>query len=97
MSFTKIACAIGIALSMLAADVSAQIYVKVRPSRPHYARITAPGPRHLWIEDDWTLNGDAYTWNGGRWAEPPSANVVWVPGHWRHRHHGWTWVPGRWR
>jgi hypothetical protein len=76
---------------------SAQVWVTIRPPRPHYVRVVAPSPRHVWIDEDWTLRGGQYVWNGGRWALPPHPGMVWVPGHWRHRPGGDFWVGGHWR
>lgn len=75
----------------------AQIYIRVRPERPHYERVVAPSPRHVWIEEEWEPRGGQYVFSGGRWAEPPRPRAVWVAGHWRQRPRGWVWVPGHWR
>ena len=76
---------------------NAQIFVNVRPDRPHYERTVAPSPRHVWIDEEWEPRGNTYAFVGGHWAEPPRANGVWVAGHWRHRPHGWVWISGHWR
>jgi hypothetical protein len=34
---------------------------------------------------------------GGRWAEPPHAGWIWVPGHWKEGPNGSYWRPGHWR
>ena len=75
----------------------AQIYVKIRPNRPHYERVVAPSPRHIWVEEDWEPRGNDYVFVGGRWAEPPRDRARWVPGHWRHSPRGDYWKPGHWR
>ena len=89
-----------LALGMLVDIYSgnAQVYIKVRPPRPPKVNvhIHAPGPRHVWIEDEWVPHRGRYEYRGQRWVEPPRPGVVWVPGHWRHRRHGWIWVPGHW-
>ncbi len=76
---------------------SAQIFVAVRPTRPHYERVVAPSPRHIWIEEDWEPRDRGYVFVGGHWAEPPRANVRWIPGHWRQKPRGWVWIRGHWR
>ncbi len=78
-------------------SASAQIYVKIRPERPHYERVVAPSPRHVWVDEDWEMRGGKYVFVGGRWAEPPRPRAAWIPGHWRQRPRGWVWVPGHWR
>src|SRR4051812_19256811 len=74
-----------------------EVRVRARPHMPHYERVAAPSPRHVWIDEDWEPNGKTYVFHGGRWAEPPSTGGTWVAGHWRQRHGGWVWIPGHWR
>jgi hypothetical protein len=75
----------------------AQVYVRVRPERPHYERVVAPSPRHVWIDEEWEPRGGTYTFVGGHWAEPPHPGARWNAGRWKHGHHGYVWVSGRWR
>jgi WXXGXW repeat (2 copies) len=75
----------------------AQVYVRVRPARPHYERVVAPSPRHVWIDEEWEPRSGSYVFVGGRWAEPPHPHFRWVPGHWKATRHGDIWVPGHWR
>jgi hypothetical protein len=78
---------------------SAQIFVTVRPERPHYERTIAPSPRHVWIDEEWEPRGNAYAFTGGHWAEPPHGHAHWQQGHWenRDRDHQSQWRPGHWR
>jgi len=76
---------------------SAQIFVTVRPPRPHYVRVVAPSPRHVWVEEEWVERGGRYEWAGGHWVEPPRPHARWIPGHWANRPRGWVWIPGHWR
>ncbi|WP_162903223.1 hypothetical protein [Taibaiella koreensis] len=83
-----------------AMDSQAQIYVRIRPPRPQVvvtARPVAPSPRHVWVTEDWVVDGGAYRWHGGYWAAPPRPGLVWARGHWRHSRRGDLWIPGRWR
>ena len=75
----------------------AQIYVHVRPVVPHYVRIEAPSPRHVWIDEEWEPRGGSYAFVGGHWAEPPYAGATWVPGRWAHHDRGEYWIRGHWR
>lgn len=93
----KILVMLAVILSVGIYTADAQIIVRVRPERPKYVRVVSPGPRHVWIEEDWEPRGQSYVFVGGRWAEPPRDRGRWVPGHWRHRPHGWVWVRGHWR
>jgi len=88
---------LAIALTTGALSSSAQIEVAIRPDRPHYERVVAPSPRHVWIDEDWELRGGRYVFVGGHWALPPRPGGMWVPGHWKQTPHGWMWKPGHWR
>jgi hypothetical protein len=78
-------------------SASAQIFVNVRPTYRVVHRVPAPGPRHVWIDEDWRIDGGRYVYAGGYWSAPPFVGAVWVPGRWHHRRGGWAWAPGRWR
>jgi hypothetical protein len=90
---------LALAIIMVSGIVSAeaQIVVNVRPARPHYVRTVRPGPRHVWVDEEWRPEGGHYVWAGGYWAEPPHPRAAWVPGHWRNTRGGSIWVPGHWR
>ena len=75
----------------------AQVFVRARPERPHYVRVVAPGPRHIWIDEEWESRGGAYVFVGGHWALPPRPRAIWIAGHWRNGRRGWVWIPGHWR
>jgi hypothetical protein len=79
--------------------VQAQIYVRVRPSRPAVVvhRPPAPARGHVWVDEEWEPKGTAYGWKGGYWAAPPRPGAVYIKGHWSHRRRGNVWVAGRWR
>ena len=74
-----------------------ELEVKVRPERPHYERVVAPSPRHVWIDEDWEPRGGTYVFVGGRWAEPPHPGWIWMPGHWKETPRGHMWIRGHWR
>lgn len=90
--------AVAFMISASVTESTAQIIVKVRPPRPTVVvtRPPAPGPGHVWIEEDWVGRGRDYEWHGGYWAAPPQRGYVWVPGRWTHSRRGYVWVPGRW-
>ncbi|HWZ02872.1 MAG TPA: hypothetical protein VNX40_04620 [Mucilaginibacter sp.] len=60
-----------------------------------------PSPRHVWVNEEWTWNGQAnkYIYHPGYWMVPPRDGDVWVPGHWKRRGYqpGYKWVPGHWK
>ena len=74
-----------------------EIIIKARPPIPHYERVHAPSPRHVWIDEEWEPRGGTYVFAGGRWAEPPHPHMIWVPGHWATRPRGEVWIRGHWR
>jgi hypothetical protein len=88
------------AVSESRAQISAGIYVGVRPPRPHgvvVVRPPAPSPRHVWVAEEWTPASGTYAYHAGYWAIPPRPGEVWIAGHWRHEHHrGYVWIPGHW-
>ena len=84
---------IGIGLSVQAQS----IYVKVRPVVPVVVRPAAPGPHHVWIEEEWRPSGATYVYAGGYWAAPPKPGWIWIPGHWKKHTNGEYWVTGHWR
>ncbi len=94
VSRVAILSAIVMAVSFTA---SAQVYVTVRPPVPRIVRPPAPSPAHVWIDEEWTGNGGAYAYAGGRWVLPPHPGWVWVPGRWAHPRRGYQWIPGHWR
>ncbi len=87
---------LGLALTCGAYSSMAQIYVKIRPARPHYERTVAPSRHHVWIDEDWQPRGNTYEFRGGHWAEPPRHGQRWSNGRWKHSRHGDEWRPGRW-
>ena len=94
---TKVLFVLAITLSCGAYSSSAQIYVNVRPVVPHYVRVAAPSPRHVWVDDEWQPQGGAYVAVQGHWAEPPQPGMVWGAGHWSHGSHGNSWSAGHWQ
>jgi len=89
------ACMCGAAM-----PADAQIYVKIRPPRPHVTvkvRPVRPNPTAVWIEDDWRPGNGRYDYNGGRWETPPRRGMTWRPGQWKNTpRRGYVWVPGKW-
>jgi hypothetical protein len=79
-------------------SVSAQVYVKIRPSVPVLVRPPQPSRAHVWINEEWEPNGAAYRYSGGHWDMPPHPGYIWRQGYWRRHHHdGEEWVRGGWR
>lgn len=73
----------------------AQIYVTIRPARPVYTRPAPPQPYYIWIDEEWSGQGNSYEWRGGHWAPPPPMGYRYRPGRWHHSSHGYRWIPGR--
>ena len=97
----KLGTAAAVALFLGAAmPAEAQIFVKIRPPRPHVTVRTPRPPRPagaVWVEEDWRGSGDRYEYAGGRWETPTGSGMVWRPGHWKNTpRRGYVWVPGHW-
>lgn len=67
------------------------------PAAPAETRPSAPSPAHVWVAGEQTRRDGAWVWSAGRYVLPPSADVVWVPGHWVSHLHGYVWIDGAWR
>lgn len=93
------------ALSVAAiADSQAQdirLAVRFRPHPPVHrvvVRPVRPGPRYVWVEEEWTPRGRRYDYHPGYWAVPDRGGAIWIKGHWyQHPNGGWAWMPGHWR
>src|SRR5439155_17044311 len=64
---------------------------EVVPDRPSEGMIWQPG----YYSYDATLG--QYTWVEGKWVNPPSSNLMWVPPHYRVHEGEYHFVPGHWR
>jgi len=96
---TRILMLSAIALVFSVASSSAQLVVKIRPNRPGpvvVVRGRQPSPRHVWVSEEWTPNGNSYAYHPGYWALPPHPGGVWIAGHWADRRGGTVWVAGHW-
>jgi len=96
----------GILFLSAMASVNAQsIGVRVQMRRPaEYERNerehpNRPSARHVWVSEEWHMQGGRYVYAPGRWAMPEREGQQWVPGHWAPRQHrrGYIWLPGHWR
>ena len=92
----KLILATAIALTCSIYSASAQLYVHVRPVVPVIIRTEQPGPRHVWVGEDWTVRDGVYVHTGGHWAEPPREGYHYNQGHWDHDKRGHSWHEGGW-
>ena len=76
-----------------------EIVVRARLHRPGpiLVRPERPSRRHVWVAEEWAPNGGTYVYHEGYWVVPPHPGVIWIAGHWRHRHDGYIWIGGHWR
>jgi outer membrane lipoprotein SlyB len=56
----------------------------------------SPGPGYVWVDGEWTWNGNGWFWVGGHWLLPPYPHAVWVVGRRWHDHYGWHYYRGHW-
>lgn len=66
------------------------------PPPPAQTVVVAPGPGYVWVDGEWSWDGQ-WVWVGGHWAWPPYPHAVWVHSYWVHGSHGWRRAPGHWR
>jgi len=60
-------------------------------------RPSAPSTAHVWVAGEHTRQDGQWVWSAGHYVLPPSADVVWVPGHWVQHLRGYVWIGGAWR
>lgn len=60
-------------------------------------RPSSPSAAHVWVAGEHTRQDGRWVWSPGRYVLPPSADVVWVPGHWVAHLRGYVWIGGAWR
>ena len=84
-----------LAFSAAAAD----IVVRVAPPRIQVQkRGRAPSRNHVWVNGYQRWDGNAYSWNQGRWEQRPQPNSRWGQQKWnRQRDGGWVSTDGHWR
>jgi hypothetical protein len=77
---------------------AAEIVVRIAPPRVHVEkRGRAPSRNHVWISGYQRWDGNAYSWNQGRWEQRPQRNSRWVSHRWVHQRNGYVLVDGHWR
>jgi YXWGXW repeat-containing protein len=54
----------------------------------------APEPDYVWIGGYWNWDNQKYSWQAGRYARPPQADVAWVAPSYDSNAHRYT--PGQW-
>lgn len=60
-------------------------------------RPPAPSGAQVWIGGYWNWDNQRYNWQGGHYAVPPRANVVWVAPRYEREGHGYRYTAGQWR
>ena len=83
-----------LAFSATAADV----VIRIAPPRVKIEkRPPAPSRNHVWVSGYQRWDGNAYSWNQGRWEQRPRPRARWVAHHYVRQRGGWVFVEGRWR
>jgi hypothetical protein len=76
----------------------AEIVIKIRPPRAVVEHRSArPSPQHVWVGGYHKWDGNAYSWEKGRWEAPPRPKAVWVAHRYNHTRTGYVFVEGHWR
>jgi hypothetical protein len=84
-----------LAFSAMAADV----VIRLAPPRAVIERRSPrPSRNHVWVNGYQRWDGNAYSWNQGRWEQPPRPRARWVQHRYtRQRGGGYVYVQGHWR
>ena len=97
MAGNKIASLV-FAAAMAVCPLMAEVVVRVGPPPVVVERREGrPSHAHVWVSGYHRWDGNAYSWQAGRWEEPPRAHAVWVAPRYTHRHDGYVYTEGRWR
>ena len=77
---------------------AASVVIRIAPPRAVYQRRgRAPSRQHVWVSGYQRWDGNAYSWNAGRWEQRPQRNSRWVSHRWVHQRNGYVLVDGHWR
>jgi hypothetical protein len=82
-----------VSISLLSCSTSG--YVTTTPVQPVYERPPSPGVGYIWIDGDWSYEGNNYVWHEGRWGTPRGSRH-WQSGVWQKRGNGFRWHRGGW-
>ena len=78
--------------------MAADIVIRLAPPRiVRERRPPPPSRQHVWVNGYQRWDGNAYSWNQGRWEQPPRPRARWVSHHYVHQKGGWVLVDGHWR
>lgn len=77
-------------------DLHVRIVQDAPPARRHEVRSARPDSSHKWVKGYWHHTGQEWSWNDGRWAQPPVRHAHWVGAKYQ-RYHGQTrYIPAHW-
>jgi hypothetical protein len=96
---TRILLLLAVASLFAITNAQAQIVIRARLSAPVTVRPARPSAGHIWVNDEWVVQGGTYVHRDGYWALPPRPGSTWIKGYWQHRRRGgegYFWVPGHW-
>jgi hypothetical protein len=77
-------------------DLHVRIVDTPRPALRHEVRTERPGPNYLWVGGFWHHTGTEWTWNDGRWTEPPQPHAKWIAPRYEKVKGGTRYSPGHW-
>jgi hypothetical protein len=87
-----------IGLALCLGSAQAEIVIKLRPPVIiHERRTPRPSREHVWVGGYHRWDGQAYSWQAGRWEQPPHAHAIWIAPRYTHRRDGYVYTEGRWR
>ena len=77
-------------------DLHVRIVDTPRPAFRREVRTERPSPNHVWQGGFWHHTGMEWSWNDGRWSEPPRRHAHWVGARYQRVRGGTRYIPGHW-
>ena len=86
----------GMPAPFMPGDLHVRIVTNAPPARQHEVRTERPSPHHVWVGGYWHHTGSDWSWNNGRWSEPPQDHAHWIAPSYQRVHDGTRYTPGHW-
>ena len=95
-TLSKLGIMLALTGSLFLSSCAGEYYVADQPEEPVYDRPATPYDGAIWIDGDWTWNGDSYVYSRGHWDRPREGHTY-VRGSWAHSPRGYSWHRGHWQ
>jgi hypothetical protein len=77
-------------------DLRVRVFDTPPPTSRHEVRPERPSPQHVWQKGHYHRDDKDWTWNEGRWEQPPAPKVRWVEPRYRKDHGKTRYEPAHW-